>query len=161
MLRGEPCAEVLDLAEPAGLREVACVHEHVAARQLAEATVLAVRVRDAHEAHGRLVSLRWEPPKPFNVKRLATAAATLDQRRPRLLPREAVERYGQELGRRAVGSGPFRLASIDSARRRVLPSACPSPSRLSVVAARRMSRMKVVNFKTARYCRCILRVMAS
>ena len=118
MLRGEPCAEVLDLAEPAGLREVACVHEHVAARQLAEATVLAVRVRDAHEAHGRLVSLRWEPPKLFDVERLATAAATLDQRRPCLLPREAVE-LARERRRRtlAVAAAVCAAAALLAAAR--------------------------------------------
>ena len=33
-----------------------------------------------------------------------------------VVPREAVERYGTELGVRPVGSGPFRLVSYDTAR---------------------------------------------
>jgi len=41
---------------------------------------------------------------------------TLTQGYAAVVPREAVERYGEALGNRAVGSGPYRLASFDSAR---------------------------------------------
>ncbi|MEE4174978.1 MAG: ABC transporter substrate-binding protein [Xanthomonadales bacterium] len=41
---------------------------------------------------------------------------TLAQGYAAVVPREAVERYGRELGVRAVGSGPFRLESFDRSR---------------------------------------------
>lgn len=41
---------------------------------------------------------------------------TLAQGYAAVVPREAVERYGRALGSHAVGSGPFRLESFDSAR---------------------------------------------
>src|SRR5690606_36854458 len=40
---------------------------------------------------------------------------TLAQGFSAIVPREAAERYGQRLGVRPVGSGPFRLVSYDSA----------------------------------------------
>ena len=95
MLRGEPRAEVLDLAEPAGLREVACVHEHVAARQLAEATVLAVRVRDADEANGAVARWRFWPRELRYFQLFAAAATALEKQLPRFSTRERV-RLGRE-----------------------------------------------------------------
>ncbi len=41
---------------------------------------------------------------------------TLTQGYAAVVPREAVEHYGEQLGTRAVGSGPFRLETFDSAR---------------------------------------------
>ncbi len=41
---------------------------------------------------------------------------TLTQGYAAIVPREAVEAYGEQLGTRAVGSGPYRLDSFDSAR---------------------------------------------
>ncbi|MEJ2533959.1 MAG: ABC transporter substrate-binding protein [Gammaproteobacteria bacterium] len=43
-------------------------------------------------------------------------AHTLAQGYAAVVPREAVERYGRELGTRPVGSGPFRLVAFDSSR---------------------------------------------
>ena len=42
--------------------------------------------------------------------------STLAQGYSALVPHEAVEKYGKELGVRPVGSGPFRLISYDTAR---------------------------------------------
>jgi len=41
---------------------------------------------------------------------------TLAQGYSAIVPHEAVEKYGRELGSRAVGSGPFKVISYDSAR---------------------------------------------
>ncbi len=55
------------------------------------------------------VQIRLTRPYPQFVHTLAQAYSAV-------VPREAVERYGRELGSRAVGSGPFMLRSFDSAR---------------------------------------------
>lgn len=57
----------------------------------------------------RTLQLRLLRPYPQLVHTLAQGYAAV-------VPREAVEAYGQELGSRAVGSGPFRLVSVDRAR---------------------------------------------
>ncbi|NRB71220.1 MAG: hypothetical protein HRU51_04825 [Xanthomonadales bacterium] len=59
------------------------------------------------------LEIRLTQPFPQFVHTLAQGFAGV-------VPREAVTAYGLELGRRAVGSGPFRLQSIDSARARLV-----------------------------------------
>jgi len=63
-----------------------------------------LRALDDHTLQLRLVQ-----PYPQIVHTLAQGYAAV-------VPREAVEAYGRELGTRAVGSGPFRLLRIDRAR---------------------------------------------
>ena len=63
-----------------------------------------LRALDSHTVQIRLV--RPFPQLPF----------TLAQGYAAVVPREAVERYGRELGLRPVGSGPFRLVSFDTAQ---------------------------------------------
>lgn len=47
---------------------------------------------------------------------------TLAQGYAAIVPREAVEHYGRELGVKAVGSGPFRLERFDTARAVLVPN---------------------------------------
>jgi len=63
-----------------------------------------LRALDSHTLQIRL--MRPFPQLPF----------TLAQGYAAVVPREAVERYGRELGLRPVGSGPFRLISFDTAQ---------------------------------------------
>lgn len=63
-----------------------------------------LRALDDHTLQIRLVQ-----PYPQLIHTLAQGYAAV-------VPREAVEAYGIELGTRSVGSGPFRLVSIDRAR---------------------------------------------
>ena len=55
------------------------------------------------------LQIRLKRPYPQLVHTFAQGYAAV-------VPREAVEAYGRQLGSRAVGSGPFRLASFDSSR---------------------------------------------
>lgn len=50
------------------------------------------------------------------VKPYPQLVYTLAQGYSAIVPREAVEKYGREMGSRAVGSGPFKVVSFDSAR---------------------------------------------
>jgi ABC-type transport system substrate-binding protein len=63
-----------------------------------------LRALDSHTLQIQL--LRPFPQLPF----------TLAQGYAAVVPREAVERYGRELGLNPVGSGPFRLTSFDTAQ---------------------------------------------
>jgi len=63
-----------------------------------------LRALDSHTLQIQL--LRPFPQLPF----------TLAQGYAAVVPREAVERYGRELGLRPGGSGPFRLTSFDTAQ---------------------------------------------
>lgn len=63
-----------------------------------------LRALDAHTLQIRLTG-----PFPQIVHTLATGFSAV-------VPREAVDAYGRELGTRAVGSGPFRLLSLDRSR---------------------------------------------
>jgi ABC-type transport system substrate-binding protein len=55
------------------------------------------------------IQLQLTRPYPQLVHTLAQGYAAV-------VPREAVETYGRQLGNHAVGSGPFRLKSLDSSR---------------------------------------------
>jgi len=66
--------------------------------------VAGLRAIDDHTLEIRLTA-----PYPQLPYTLATGFSAL-------VPREAVEHYGPEFGRRPVGSGPYRLVSFDSTR---------------------------------------------
>jgi oligopeptide transport system substrate-binding protein len=69
-----------------------------------DAPIEGMTALDSHTLEFRLT--RPFPQFPF----------TLAQGFSAVVPREAVERYGAELARRPVGSGPFKLISFDSTR---------------------------------------------
>jgi ABC-type transport system substrate-binding protein len=69
-----------------------------------DAVVEGLRALDRHTIEIRLVK-----PYPQLVYTLTMGYASI-------VPREAVEMYGREFGSHPVGSGPFKVASYDSAR---------------------------------------------
>ncbi|MEE4186313.1 MAG: ABC transporter substrate-binding protein, partial [Gammaproteobacteria bacterium] len=72
--------------------------------------VAGLRALDTH-----VLQIQLKRPYPQLIYTLAMASAAI-------VPREAVEFYGREFSINPVGSGPFRLASFDSARAVLIPN---------------------------------------